>query len=153
MATMFVKLSKLVAKPIIWNCFIIWVLFCETSGINMRGTLKVDCFRIRPGSVIYIYIRGERRRKGELSNVVGKGERGNVQCTFPPPFPSQLSAKFSSMCVCVCVYIYIYKRWKKKEMRALKCVGRKGKRVMHFFSFSFSYTIERKVFFFVYIYK
>ena len=80
----------------------------------MRGTLKVDCFRIRPGSYIYIYIyiRGERRRRGELSNVVGKGERGNVQCTFPSPFPSQLSAKFSSMCVCVCVCvcIYIYKR-------------------------------------------
>ena len=42
--------------------------------------------------------------------MVGKGERGNMQCTFPPPpFPSQLSTKYPSMCVCVYIYIYIYK--------------------------------------------
>ena len=46
--TMLMEFSELVTEAIIWDCFIFWVPLYETSGINMRGTLKVDCFRIRP---------------------------------------------------------------------------------------------------------
>ena len=62
------------------------------------------------GIYIYIYKRGKRRRKRrwELSNVVGKGWRENVRCTFLLPlFPSQLSAKIS--------YIYIYNQKHQQE--------------------------------------
>ena len=51
--TMFMELGKFVADATIGDCFIFWVPFYEVPGINMRGTLKVDCFRIRPVGEYY----------------------------------------------------------------------------------------------------
>ena len=80
-----------------------------------------------------------------------KGKHAMHLSSSSLPFAIEHKVSFY-VCVCVYIYIYIYIRRKEKEMGALKCVGRKVKRAMHFFSFSFPYATERKVFFYMCIF-